>query len=162
MTLISFLAIELPRIAPKKSLTQLFSIRRFTRWGNRKELRPGTKHVFKRRKEKCTAIIRLGQNEINRVRNYTGVGSILLCYLSLTIDKLRNGLIMNILRQIVKRFTWKFQARNQKIYVYRLRKIRLSLRGASWKRYASTTISDISTLLDLFLADGKRTVASKI
>lgn len=57
MTLIRSYAIELQESPLKKFLTQLFVLLEDLRVEEIvKNLRPGTKHVFKRRK-KCTAII---------------------------------------------------------------------------------------------------------
>lgn len=126
MTLIRFYAIELQESPLKKFLTQLFVLLEDLRVEEIvKNLRPGTKHVFKRRKEMYRNYFG-SQNEINRVRNYHGDRLFCLCYLSLTSDKYEmfNNEYFEQIEAILHET---FQARNTEDIMYIVEKIRYRL-----------------------------------
>ncbi len=128
MRLIRSYAIELQESSLTKFLTQLFILLEDLRIEEIvKDLRPGTKYIFKRRKEMYRNYFS-SQNEINRVRNYQADRLFCLCYLSLTSDKYE--MFHNeYFEQIETLLHDVFQARNTEDIMYIVEKIRYRLEG---------------------------------
>ncbi|WP_369901059.1 nitric oxide reductase activation protein NorD [Bacillus manliponensis] len=126
MYLIRSYATELQESPLKMFLTQLFVLLEDLRVEEIvKKLRPGTKHIFTRRKEMYRSYFS-SQNEINRVRNYHADRLFCLCYLALTSDKYEMFHNEHF-EQIESILHEAFQAQNTEDTMYVVEKVRYRL-----------------------------------
>ncbi len=159
MTLIRSYAIELQESPLKKFLTQLFVLLEDLRVEEIvKNLRPGTKHVFKEEK-KCIAITLAHKMKSIALRNYHGDRLFCLCYLSLTSDKYEmfNNEYFEQIEAILHET---FQARNTEDIMYIVEKIRYRLEELLESDMLNNYFGHAPLYLSV-IADEK-TVASKI